>query len=64
MFPYFSTEVIIEDLINTRSIELTIDNILEERLVGIHGYFEDEPLIVETPQMVVEQFINNTPSSR
>jgi hypothetical protein len=58
--------MIIEDLLTTRSVDLTIDNILEGRLVAPQQFIEEEPLVVETPQMVnsVEQFINNTPSTR
>ncbi|XP_025407961.1 E3 ubiquitin-protein ligase AMFR-like [Sipha flava] len=65
MFPYFTMHMIIEDLLTTRSVDLTIDNILEGRLVAPQQFIEEEPLVVETPQMVnsVEQFINNTPST-
>lgn len=57
--------MIIEDLLTTRSVDLTVDNILEGRLVAPQQFIEEEPL-VETPQMVnsVEEFINNTPSTR
>lgn len=57
--------MIIEDILATRSIDLTIDNILEGRLVAPQQFIEEEPTIVETVPIVnsVEQFIN-TPSTR
>lgn len=57
--------MIIEDILVTRSVDLTIDNILEGRLVAPQQFIEEEPITVETVPMVnsVEQFIN-TPSSR
>lgn len=66
MFPYFTINMIIEDLLTTRSVDLTIDNILEGRLVAPQQFIEEEPLVTETPPMVnsVEQFINSTPSTR
>jgi len=58
--------VIIEDLLNTRSVDVTIDNILEGRLVAPQFIDEEHnsPIIVETASVVnsVERFIN-TPSS-
>lgn len=64
MFPYFTMHMVIEDLLTTRSIDLTIDNILEGRLVAPQQFIEEEPVIVESAPMVnnVEQFIN-TPTS-
>lgn len=55
--------MIIEDLLTTRSVDLTIDNILEGRLVAPQQFVEEEPVIHETETTVnsVEQFIN-TPS--
>lgn len=55
--------MIIEDLLTTRSVDLTIDNILEGRLVAPQQFIEEEPSIVETEATVnsVQQFIN-TPS--
>lgn len=66
LFPYFTMRVIIEDLLNTRSVDVTIDNILEGRLVAPQ-FIDDEhnsPITVETASVVnnVEQFIN-IPSS-
>lgn len=57
---------IIEDLSNTRSVDLTIDNILEGRLVAPQQFVEEEPVIVETVPIVnsVEQFINTPTSTR
>lgn len=57
--------MIIEDILTTRSVDLTIDNILEGRLVAPQQFIEEEPIIVETAPTVnnVEQFIN-TPSTR
>lgn len=51
---------IIEDLSTTRSVDLTIDNILEGRLVAPQQFIEEEPVIVENVPIVnnVEQFIN------
>lgn len=51
---------IIEDLSTTRSVDLTIDNILEGRLVAPQQFIEEEPIIVENVPIVnsVEQFIN------
>lgn len=51
---------IIEDLSSTRSVDLTIDNILEGRLVAPQQFIEEEPVIVENVPIVnnVEQFIN------
>lgn len=57
---------IIEDLSTTRSVDLTIDNILEGRLVAPQQFVEEEPVIVETIPTVnsVEQFINTpTPAT-
>jgi len=57
---------IIEDLSNTRSVDLTIDNILEGRLVAPQQFVEEEPVIVETVPIVnsVEQFMNIPTSTR
>lgn len=57
---------IIEDLSNTRSVDLTIDNILEGRLVAPQQFVEEETVIVETVPIVnsVEQFINTPTSTR
>lgn len=56
--------MVIEDLLTTRSVDLTIDNILEGRLVAPQQFIEEEPVIVESAPIVnsVEQFIN-TPTS-
>jgi len=59
--------MIIDDLLNTHSVDLTIDNILEGRLVVPQQFIEEEhnsPIIVETSSVVnsVEQYIN-TPSA-
>lgn len=56
--------MVIEDLLTTRSVDLTIDNILEGRLVAPQQFIEEEPVIVDSTPMVnsVEQFIN-TPTS-
>jgi len=58
--------LIIEDLSTTRSVDLTIDNILEGRLVAPQQFVEEEPVIVETVPIVnsVEQFINTPTPSR
>ena len=42
MFPRYPISTLIADLQITHSIELTIDNILEERLPVPHNAFEDE----------------------
>ncbi|XP_060869674.1 E3 ubiquitin-protein ligase AMFR-like [Metopolophium dirhodum] len=66
LFPHFTMNLIIEDLSTTRSVDLTIDNILEGRLVAPQQFVEEEPVIVETVPIVnsVEQFINTpTPAS-
>jgi len=60
--------LIIEDLLTTRSVDLTIDNILEGRLVAPQQFIEEEPIIMETVPTVnsVEQFIkytSDTPST-
>jgi len=57
---------IIEDLSTTRSVDLTIDNILEGRLVAPQQFIEEEPVIVESEPIVnsVEQFINTSTPSR
>lgn len=66
MFPYFTTHIIIEDLLNTRSVDLTIDNILEGRLVAPQQFVEEEPVTFETtpPVNPVEQFINMPSSNK
>ncbi|VVC26190.1 Hypothetical protein CINCED_3A015240 [Cinara cedri] len=60
LFPYYPMSMIIEDLLTTRSVDLTIDNILEGRLVSPLQNIEDEPAIIESVPTVssVEQFIN------
>jgi len=60
LFPHYTMHSIIEDLSTTRSVDLTIDNILEGRLVAPQQFVEEEPVIVETTPIVnsVEQFIN------
>ncbi|XP_015378631.1 PREDICTED: E3 ubiquitin-protein ligase AMFR-like [Diuraphis noxia] len=66
LFPHFNMHSIIEDLSTTRSVDLTIDNILEGRLVAPQQFIEEEPVVVETTPIVnsVEQFINtSTPTS-
>ncbi|KAL5240217.1 hypothetical protein ACI65C_007627 [Semiaphis heraclei] len=66
LFPHFNMHSIIEDLSTTRSVDLTIDNILEGRLVAPQQFIEEEPVIVETAPIVntIEQFINTpTPAS-
>jgi len=57
---------IIEDLSTTRSVDLTIDNILEGRLVAPQQFIEEEHVIVETVPIVnsVEQFINTPTPAR
>ncbi|XP_050421923.1 E3 ubiquitin-protein ligase AMFR-like [Adelges cooleyi] len=61
MFPYYNMNVIIEDLLATRSVDLTIDNILEGRLVSPQQFVEEEPLIETIPAVnTVEQYITNT----
>jgi len=57
---------IIEDLSTTRSVDLTIDNILEGRLVAPQQFIEEEPVIVENVPIVnrVEQFINTPTPAR
>ncbi|XP_028044389.1 E3 ubiquitin-protein ligase AMFR-like isoform X2 [Rhopalosiphum maidis] len=64
LFPHYTMHSIIDDLSTTRSVDLTIDNILEGRLVAPQQFVEEEPVIVETIPTVnsVEQFIN-TPTS-
>lgn len=55
--------MVIEDLLTTRSVDLTIDNILEGRLVAPQQFIEEEPVVQSLPTVnSVEQFIN-TPSS-
>lgn len=59
--------MIIEDLLTTRSVDLTIDNILEGRLVAPQQFIEEEPAVVfETAPLVnsIDQFINKPPSNR
>lgn len=58
--------MIIEDLLTTRSVDLTIDNILEGRLVAPQQFIEEEPVVFETTPSVnrVDQFINMPPSNR
>lgn len=57
--------MVIEDLLTTRSVDLTIDNILEGRLVAPQQFIEEEPVVFETtPISSVEQFINTPPSTR
>lgn len=53
--------MIIEDLLITRSVDLTIDNILEGRLVAPQQFIEEEPVTFENAQTVnnIEQFINS-----
>lgn len=57
--------MIIEDLLVTRSVDLTIDNILEGRLVAPQQFIEEEPVTFENVPTVnnIEQFIS-TPSSK
>lgn len=56
--------MIIEDLLVTRSVDLTIDNILEGRLFAPQ-FIEEEPIIVEEPTVDTGvQFINTPPSTR
>lgn len=64
MFPHYTMHLIIEDLSTTRSVDLTIDNILEGRLVAPQQFIEEEPVIVETVPIVnsVGQLINNPPT--
>lgn len=66
LFPYFTTHIIIEDLLNTRSVDLTIDNILEGRLVAPQQFIEEEPVVFESTPTVntIEQFINMPTSNR
>jgi hypothetical protein len=40
MFPNFPQQVILDDLRQTRSVEVTIDNILENRLQPVSIVFE------------------------
>lgn len=58
--------MIIEDLLTTRSVDLTIDNILEGRLVAPQQFIEEEPVVFETAPLVnsIDQFINTPPSNR
>lgn len=58
--------MVIEDLLITRSVDLTIDNILEGRLVAPQQFIEEEPVISQTPPTVnsVDQFINIPSSTR
>lgn len=56
--------IIVDDLLITRSVDLTIDNILESRLVAPLQTIEEEPVISESASAVnnVEEFVN-TPST-
>lgn len=56
--------MVIDDLLITRSVDLTIDNILEGRLVAPLQTIEEESVNAESTPTVssIEQFIN-APSS-
>lgn len=58
--------IIIDDLLITRSVDLTIDNILEGRLAAPLQTIEEESVIAENTPTVssVEQFINAPPSTK
>lgn len=58
--------MVIEDLLTTRSVDLTIDNILEGRLVAPQQFIEEEPDVVEATPVVnsVHHFINTTSSTK
>lgn len=47
MFPHIPISLILEDLRLTRSVELTIENVLDGRLVGPAMF--REPEVVQTP---------------
>lgn len=58
--------LIIEDLLNTRSVDITIDNILEGRLVAPQQFIDEEhsspPIIVETvPQQFTDEEHSSSP---
>ena len=55
MFPNFPQQVILEDLRQTRSVEVTIDNILENRLQAVSSLDTCllTPSNVEGPQNVI-----------
>jgi len=58
--------IVIEDLLTTRSVDLTIDNILEGRLVAPQQFIEEESVVFVSPSTTnsVEQYINTPPSTR
>ncbi|XP_050537549.1 E3 ubiquitin-protein ligase AMFR-like isoform X2 [Daktulosphaira vitifoliae] len=64
LFPYYTMQMIVEDLLVTRSVDLTIDNILEGRLISPQQFIEEESMI-EIPQPIstVKQYINISPGT-
>jgi autocrine motility factor receptor len=55
MFPDYSFSVIIEDLRQTRSVDLTVENILEGRLLPTLPSFQQEPSLSTLPKIVSQE---------
>lgn len=63
LFPQVSIQVILEDLRVTRSIELTVENVLEGRLISrVTPPPPDPPTVTTTPPVVVPSMPRWTPS--
>lgn len=57
LFPHFPISLIIEDLRLTRSVELTIENVLDGRLVGPAMFREPEVLQTPSPNSLPHENI-------
>ncbi len=55
MFPDYSFSVIVEDLRQTRSVDLTVENILEGRLLPTLPSFQQEPSLSTLPTFVRQE---------